>query len=487
MKKSVLGTIQKSVALVVSMGMLSAALTGCQYDSVEDYLKTLGILDPNDYQDAEVSDAPVEMESIEPAFVISEDLSVSGASTEDDTQELQEESTSLTTQEETVVDESEMADASFMSSYSEITKSATSDMIAAREAIGLNDTSIANLKKQQEGLYAYDRLTSSGKTLYVEILTILTKEGKDILVSTTSDEAVELVFDFVMADHPEIFYVDGYNYTNYTMDNVITKISFTGSYTYDLQEVERRQQEINSYVNQCLAGAPSSDDDYYVIKYVYDYIINNTEYDLDAPDNQNICSVFIGGRSVCNGYAKAAQYLLNKLGIKCTLVTGTVNNSGASNVRHAWNLVECNDAYYYMDVTWGDASYQTASGETADASKLPDVNYAYLNVTTSEILLNHKLSDRIELPYCSSSVDNYYVREGEYFTSAELTPIKELFDRKYNEGSDNVTIKCSSQAVYDAIFEEMVTNRKVFDYLQGDTSQVAYTSFEETRTIIFWL
>ena len=320
------------------------------------------------------------------------------------------------------------------------------------------------------------------------MLKILENEGSDIVISTTSDEAVELVFDYVMMDHPEIFYLDGYKYTNYTLGGTITKISFSGNYFYDLDEVKRRQTRINEYVNKCLAGAPSSEDDYYAIKYVYEYIIENTEYDINAEDNQNICSVFLNGRSVCNGYSKAAQYIRGKLGIKCTLVSGTVDTSRSRGVRHAWNLVECNNAYYYMDVTWGDSSFQTASGETADASKLPRINYAYLNVTTDDISRNHKISDLIAVPVCNSNADNYYVREGEYFTSSELIFVGDLFDRRYAEGSDNVTIKCASSQVYHELFEELITNKKVFDYIRGEnSSQVSYTTFEDTGTIIFWL
>ena len=91
------------------------------------------------------------------------------------------------------------------------------------------------------------------------------------------------------------------------------------------------------------------------------------------------------------------------------------------------------------------------------------------------------------MPVCSSMTDNYYVREDEYFKSAEMSLIKDLFDRRYKDGSDNVTMKCATKEVYDSIFEQLITNKGVFDVLQGDTSSVSYTTFAETRTIIFWI
>ena len=479
-------TIKKGIALMLATVTCVASMTGCGYASFDDYLKALGIKDPMEY-----SDDIFEAATVEDINMAEEDVPAPEA--EQEAEEITYDSGTL--ESSTAVDaaalelsQAEPADLSLESEYKDAAEAdIDEDMKAARDAIGLTDDGIAKLKEQQEGLYAYEHLTDAGKTLYVEILTTLNTLSKDIIVSTTSDDAIEMVFDYVMADHPEIFYVDGYQYTNYSIGDTITKISFTGNYLYDSTEVARRQAKINEAVHNCLAYAPALEDDYYKIKYVYEYLIANTDYDIGAPDNQNICSVFINGRSVCNGYAKAAQYLLNKLGVPCTLVTGTVNTKNGKDIRHAWNLVLCNNTYYFLDVTWGDASYQTVSGESADATKLPDVNYDYLNVTTQELLRNHTISDTIRMPVCNSMTDNYYVREDEYFTSAELALVGDLFSRRYKDFSKNVTIKCASDDIYDALFEELITNRKVFEYLQGDTSQVSYTTFEDTRTIIFWL
>ena len=486
MKKAVM-TIKRGIALVLVTATCALSLTGCEYESFDDYLKALGIKDPMEY-----SDDIFEAASVEDIYVAEEDVPAPEAE-----QAAEDISFDIGTLESSEPEEDaaalefstgEPADIALEAKYKNASEADIDEnMKAARVAIGLTDDGIAKLRKQQEGLYAYEHLTDAGKTLYVEILATLNSLSKDIIVSTTSDDAIEMVFDYVMADHPEIFYVDGYQYTNYSVGDTITKISFTGNYLYDATEVAKRQAKINEAVHACLANAPASEDDYYIIKYIYEYLIANTDYDIGAADNQNICSVFINGKSVCNGYAKAAQYLLNKMGVSCTLVTGTVNTKNGKDIRHAWNLVLCNNTYYYLDVTWGDASYQTVSGESADATKLPDVNYDYLNVTTAELLRNHTISDVIRMPVCNSMTDNYYVREDEYFTSAELVLVGDLFDRRYKDGSRNVTIKCASDDIYDALFEELITGRKVFEYLQGDTSQVSYTTFEDTRTIIFWL
>jgi hypothetical protein len=477
------------MAVILASCFLTGALSGCEYESFDDYLRALGMKDPLEYDEVAYDSSASAVSLYEVNEQLFQEVTGSGQFKNDAKQA--DIGTSL--QDATsakVTDFPEVAEAKADAGYSDFYMDyddAADEIKKKREAAGLSEEGIKKLKKEQEGLFAYEKLTDAGKTLYVEMLAIMEHLASDVSVSTTSDDAVELVFDYVMTDHPELFYVSGYQYTDYKVGDETSRISFTGTYIYDEKEVASRKTRINEAVNRCLAGAPASTDEYQIVKYVYEYIIKNTEYDMNAVDNQNICSVFLGGRSVCNGYAKAAQLLLNKLGVKCTFVTGMVTTKGGQQFRHAWNLVLCNGAFYYLDVTWGDASYQTASGESADPTLLPDVNYDYLNVTTQEIERQHSISDTIAMPVCSSMTDNYYVREGEYFTSVEPALVQDLFNRKYQEGARNVTIKCATDEVYQALFDQLFTDGEVFNYMQGYNPTVTYTSFEKTRTIMIWL
>ncbi len=81
---------------------------------------------------------------------------------------------------------------------------------------------------------------------------------------------------------------------------------------------------------------------YEQIKYVYDYIILNCEYDITRNGPYN---ALIKGRVCCNGYASAFYMIMGELGIPCKYTY---------NSEHVWNTVYLDGYWYNLDATWGD-------------------------------------------------------------------------------------------------------------------------------------
>lgn len=340
------------------------------------------------------------------------------------------------------------------------------------------------IRREKETGYAYSMLPEEEQTLYLEIRDAIVNFDEDVRLSSHDKDEISHAFQCVLNDHPEIFYVDGYTYTEYTLGDILKKITFTGSYRFSQEEVLQRQKQIDSYVNQCMAGMPENADDYAKVKYIYEYLIHHTEYDAAAEDNQNICSVFIEGKSVCQGYAKATQYLLNEAGVFSTLVLGRVVGGEG----HAWNLVKIDDNYYYMDTTWGDASYQAVGGTASyPRKKIPTINYDYLCVSTEQMNLTHTLDNVVELPECDSMEDNYYVREGLYFTEWDKEQIERIFKEEYEKGSAYVTLKCENYDVYRQMHDALISNQEIFRYLDCPDGVVSYSDDERQYSMSFWL
>lgn len=311
------------------------------------------------------------------------------------------------------------------------------------------------------------------RSVYERILQSMTEMGTDAVIGCQDEEVLDRVFKCVLADHPELFYVTGYTYTKYTQDSEVLEISFCGTYSMTEEKVRQCQTGIDKYVEKCLSGMPQGDD-YAKIRYLYEYIIRGTEYSLEAPENQNICSVFLYGQSVCQGYAKAFQYLCSQAGIAATIVTGRIRDSGYG---HAWNLVKADGDYYYVDVTWGDASY-TVSGNQS----YPSVSYEYLCVTTEQIDRTHVIETTVGMPQCVSIEDNFYVRENAFFTEFDKGRLELLFAG--NEG-EYVTFQCQSEEIYRQYDEYLIGQERIFDYMDSPYG-ISYCDNEETLTFGFW-
>jgi len=349
---------------------------------------------------------------------------------------------------------------------------------------GLTEEKKLLLREEQADSYAYGRLTEREQAVYIEILWSLLEYQENVTLSTLDPEEISRIFQCVLNDHPEIFYVEGYTYTKYTLGELLKKITFTGTYRMDREEIAKRQARIDDYVERCLAGLPAGTDEYGTVKYIYEYLIGHTEYDADSEDNQNICSVFLDGRSVCQGYAKATQYLLRQAGISATLVLGNVSSGEG----HAWDLVQIDGEWYYVDTTWGDASYQ-AKGSAASypEEKMPQINYDYLCVTTSQLCKTHVIDNVVELPPCTSMEANYYVREGLYFTSLDEEQLQRIFQEGYEKGNAYITFKCASEEIYEKMQERLIDDQEIFRYLDCPEGVVSYTDDAQQYSMSFWL
>ena len=336
-------------------------------------------------------------------------------------------------------------------------------------------------REVSELYYAYHCLDEEKQKIYLEVYDALSGLKSGVPLSTVDKSVLDVVFACVMNDHPELFYVEGYQYTEYTLGSTTTGITFSGTYSMTSVQMQQTGQMIEQKLEACFQDVPLNEDEYSTVKYLYEWIINNTEYDKTVDNNQNICSVFLEGRSVCQGYAKAMQYMLQRAGIQCLLVTGFTNGE-----RHGWNLVRVNGAYYYLDPTWGDASYASGSSGSAAGGFAPAINYDYFLVTTDEITRTHSIEKVVELPQCISVDDNYFVREGLYFEDYDEGKFAAILDSETVSAAGCVTVKCGSMETYTQMVQSLVDSQKIFDFVDKRGESIAYTSNDQQRTISFW-
>ena len=350
-----------------------------------------------------------------------------------------------------------------------------------------DNTESCSLLEEGGSHFAYESLDAQEQIWYEEIEQALGEMTDTVKLSTEpigqglDEQDIDRIFQCVLIDHPEIFYTTGYTYTKYSRGDRTVGIDFAGTYSLPREEAVNKAEEIRERASEWLSDIPSDASEYDKVKAVYEKIIFSTDYDLNASDNQNIASVFLGNSSVCQGYAKATQYLLNHLGVMCTLVQGTVDTGEA----HAWNLVRVDGDYYYVDTTWGDASYRMEDGSGQE--ELPEINYDYLCVTTQELLRTHRIESVVAMPECTATQANYYVREGVYFTSYDAEQMQSIFDRAWESGRTEITLKCADEECYREICRELIDEQEIFSYMPENSSTIAYAQNGKQLSLTFWV
>ena len=130
------------------------------------------------------------------------------------------------------------------------------------------------------------------------------------------------------------------------------------------------------------------------IRAIHDYIIETTEYDeanlkrnAIPPKAHTPYGVFLEGRAVCDGYAKALKMLLDKCQIESVFVEGKSDGSP-----HSWNIVKLGTKYYHIDATFNDPI--SSKGEKHRLSK-----YVYYLISDARIAVDHSW-DTTRYPKC---------------------------------------------------------------------------------------
>lgn len=320
--------------------------------------------------------------------------------------------------------------------------------------------------------YAYQTLDEETQQVYDQVLDAILKQQDTVEVSTSDKEILDHAYIAVNADYGGLFWVSGYMYTQHYIGDNIVGIDFSPSYTMDKEERENIQEQIDKRVEEMLFGISIQDSDYQKVKYVFETLVKEVDYEKDSENNQNIISVFLNGKTVCQGYACATQYLLKLLNVQSVVVTGKANGES-----HAWNLVQMDGNYYYVDTTWGNSRYLNE-----DQSEDKCVNYNYLGMTTEEISMTHQAEVFYELPSCTATGDNYYVYEGLYFTEWEPDKIGSLFEKSWNSDKEKVSVKFATKELYEQAFSYFIEEKHISDYCDGLNSMY-YIENEEQRIL----
>lgn len=325
-------------------------------------------------------------------------------------------------------------------------------------------------KEEAAFYYGYSSLEEEERKVYRQIVKGVEEFAEEIEISPVSEEQLEAIANMVMVDHPDYFWTEGaFEYSQKSrVDGSVAELKIRPVYLLSKEEAEAMQPQIEAKAQEWIAGISQDADTYEKIKYVYETLIREVNYDENNEQNQNIRSVFLEGSTVCMGYAKATQYLLNKMGVFCTLVTGDIIKpeyiGSAGTTRHAWNLVKIGEEYYYVDTTWGSPGY--LGNENSENIGM-DIYYSYLCCNETTLAFTHKADDSIPLPACTDDSYNYYKQKGCWYETYDRNQIYHVIQEAIRSKSSMTEFRFASLEAYQQAVTDIAEGTLIKEVVQN--------------------
>lgn len=175
----------------------------------------------------------------------------------------------------------------------------------------------------------------------------------------------------VLNSHEECFWVS--ESCPYSYDpNTGLVVSVRPVYSMSRAEAEEASRQIRAAAAEAKALVPAGMEDYEKALIIHDWLAVYCEYDKENLDRGNVPEIShsIAGalaekQAVCDGYAKAYQYIMKQLGIPCHMTS-------SSAMAHAWNILQLGGDYYHVDVTWDDPTWDCIGRARHDYFLLSD-------------------------------------------------------------------------------------------------------------------
>ena len=227
----------------------------------------------------------------------------------------------------------------------------------------------------------YHMLNDRGQAIYRQMYANAVALNKQFapIVDSATDREVSSAFECLLDDHPELFWVDLTYYFQYDYNGHVIEFDF--DFYKNFSDIPAAREKFEATAQALAGGAKDLNSAYEKELYIHDLILDKLSYQFNSLDQSAYSSV-VQDKTVCAGYARCFQYLMQ-------LLEGPVYNchGWGGRERHAWNIIKLDDGFHNVDCTWDDSLS----------------NYDFFNLSDKENKEHRRMDFSVYLPKCVES------------------------------------------------------------------------------------
>jgi len=271
-----------------------------------------------------------------------------------------------------------------------------------------------------------------------------------IILDLISDEALSKYY------YADVF--DTLTFTSYQKSERLATIELPYQYMngeeIDIEKSKKIQNDTEEQLDEIVAKLSPEMNDVEKILFLHDYLVTTTQYDsspyeisISKDSNFTIQGTLNTHQTMCSGYTITLFRLLEKAGIKATMIS-------SSEMEHTWLAVEIDNQWYHIDPTWDDTTYNDYPDEdkSIDGLALHD----YFLISDDTILKDHKTWDEKNIV----AKDSYY-EDNQIFSHNDSKMNYYNGYWYYTQPNKNGGYKDSKYIYYTYTYDDVITKSKI--------------------------
>ena len=234
--------------------------------------------------------------------------------------------------------------------------------------------------------YYYEKvLDENEKKIYKAIFEGIKNKENSITVYVNHSKALK-IWRTIICDHPEMINLKWFTWQYNDENSTIINPTYLTYSDFDLNLKTRKiQRKIKKVVKE-VEGKSEFEKE----KYIYEWLGEKSNYGSGMlnSDQSAYTAFTIMSNTVCAGYGKAAQILLNNCGIESWINL---------NEEHLWNTVKLDGEYYFFDATVTSTSNENLFG-----------NVSYMGLNQNKYTSDYEILFTEATPDITGKKYNYY-------------------------------------------------------------------------------